>query len=131
MVYVADYHTGESSESAPWETAVDGHAGEIETSAILAIRPELVHTETLPTDGEGMPLGRLKVLRDLGTGLGIWWYGDHPTHYCGDGIPATPEKGEYLFTTQSEKLAKVIRAIKDDQEAHRLQEEFFSQINSP
>ena len=50
---------------AQWETTVDGHAGEKETSAILAIRPDLVR-EALPTDGEGMPLNRLKDLRDAG-----------------------------------------------------------------
>ncbi len=130
VVYVADYSLGESTEPAPWETSVDGHAGEVETSAIMAIRPDLVHTDMLPTDGEGMPLERLKVLRDLGTGLGIWWYADHPTHYRGDGIPATAEKGEYFFTARAKTLANAVRAIKDDQEAARLQDEFFGKINS-
>ena len=128
VVYVADYRSVGNSETSPWETTVDGHAGEIETSAILAIQPDLVRKETLPTDGEGMPLGRLKELRDLGTDTGIWWYADHPSHYCGDGISATTEKGEHLFTTHAKTLANVIRAIKSDQETKRLQEEFYGKI---
>jgi len=38
----------------------------------------LVKSETLPADGEGMPLELLKPLRDLGTDMGIWWYADYP-----------------------------------------------------
>ena len=130
VVYVADSRAVASSPPPPWETTVDGHAGERETSAILAVRPDLVRTEALPTDDEGMPLERLKVLRDLGTDMGIWWYADHPSHYCGDGRPATAEKGDYLFATRAKTLAQVIRAIKDDQETPRLQKEFFGKINN-
>ena len=129
VVYVADYRSDDSLGTSLWETTVDGHAGETETSAILAVRPDLVQKDTLPTDGEGMPLERLKVLRDLGTDMGIWWYADHPSHYRGDGIPATAEKGDYLLSNRAKTLAKVIRVIKDDQETSRLQEEFFDKLN--
>jgi creatinine amidohydrolase len=129
VVYVANSYPPENDEMPKWETTVDGHAGEIETSAILAVRPDLVRKETMPADGEGMPLERLKPLRDLGTDMGIWWYADHPTHYCGDGRPATIEKGEALLDIHAKFLAKVIRAIKDDQETRRLQDEFFGKID--
>jgi creatinine amidohydrolase len=108
---------------------VDGHAGERESSMILAIRPELVKGESMPSDGEGMPLDRLKPLRDLGTDMGIWWYADYPTHYCGDGRSATAQKGEVWFADRSRALAKVVRAIKDDKETKRLQDEFFGKID--
>ena len=127
VVYVAEpsYVSEDPATTAQWETTVDGHAGERETSMVLAIRPELVKTETLPADGEGMPQDRLKSLRDLGTDMGIWWYADHPTHYCGDGRPATAEKGERWLTDRAQALAKIIRAIKSDTETKRLQDEFF------
>jgi len=127
VVYVAQppYHDPEEAAESQWETRVDGHAGERETSVILAVRPDLVHRETLPTDGEGMPLGRLKPLRDLGVDVGVWWYADHPSHYCGDGIPAAPEKGERWLAARARALAKTVRAIKDDQTTRRLQDEFF------
>jgi creatinine amidohydrolase len=130
VVYVAQpsYVTEAPDTAAQWETTVDGHAGERETSMILAIRPELVRREALPADEEGMPLERLKPLRDLGTNMGIWWYADHPTHYCGDGRPATAEKGDRWLDDRAHALAKVIRAIKDDHETHRLQDEFFTKL---
>ncbi len=127
VVYIAQpsYVTEDPETALQWETKVDGHAGERETSMIMAIRPDLVHKETLPADDEGMPLERLKPLRDQGTNMGIWWYADHPTHYCGDGRPATAEKGERWLNDRAHALAKVIRVIKDDQETQRLQDEFF------
>ncbi|MBN2388796.1 MAG: creatininase family protein [Anaerolineales bacterium] len=132
VVYVAPppYVDRNAEQAVQWETTVDGHAGERETSAILAIRPELVDTAVLPGDGEGMPLERLKPLRELGIGTGIWWYGDYPTHYCGDGRPATAEKGERWFDLVAQNLAKVIRAVKDDREALRLQDEFFGKVGA-
>lgn len=128
VVYVAGRSTlpeDQEAVSRQWETTVDGHAGERETSAILAIHPELVRKETLRPDGEGMPRERLKVLRDLDVDTGIWWYADYPTHYCGDGIPATAEKGERMLAARARALAQAVKAIKEDQMTPRLQEEFF------
>jgi creatinine amidohydrolase len=116
----------EAAVSAQWATTVDGHAGEKETSAILVIRPDLVRKDQLRSDGEGLPLNRLKALRDLGVDTGVWWYADHPTHYRGDGVPATAEKGERWLAARARALARAIRAIKDDRETPRLQAEFFA-----
>ena len=46
VLYVVDpsvLPADEAALSAQWKTAVDGHAGEQETSQMLAIRPDLVH----------------------------------------------------------------------------------------
>ena len=97
VVYVADpifSPEAEADLAALWETRVDGHGGELETSEILAIRPDLVHLDRAPADGEGLPLDRLKALNEAGVYTGIWWYADHPTHYRGDGRPATADKGQ-------------------------------------
>ena len=72
-----------------------------------------------------MPLDRLKELRDQGVYTGIWWYADHPTHYRGDGTPATAEKGETVLAARAKALAQAIRLIKQDQETLRLQNEFY------
>lgn len=111
---------------AQWEAAVDGHAGEKETSAILAIRPELVRMAELKADGEGLPLERLKPLRGAGLTPGIWWYADHPTHYRGDGMPATVEKGERYLDAVARSLAHAIRLVKADTVSPSLQAEFFA-----
>jgi len=89
-----------------------------------------VRRAAMPTDGEGLPLGRLQTLRDLNIDEGLWWYADHPSHYCGDGIPATTEKGDLWLSARARGLAKAIRAIKDDTETKRLQDEFFGRVNS-
>ena len=131
VVYVTERSVNPEEEAtvqALWNTTVDGHAGEQESSAILAIRPDLVNKDVMPTDGEGMPLGRLQNLRDLNIDMGIWWYADYPSHYCGDGIPATAEKGNVWLDARARALARSVRAIKDDIETKRLQDEFFSKI---
>jgi creatinine amidohydrolase len=130
VVYVVQppYQSEGPSIASQWETVIDGHAGERETSMILAIRPELVKVDSLPSGGEGMPLGRLKPLVDEGTDTGTWWYADHPTHYCGDGRPGTAAKGEAWFSDRAQALAKAVRTIKADQETRRLQDEFFDKI---
>ena len=115
----------EAAIEPQWETKVDGHAGESETSQILAMMPELVKREAFPQEPEGMPLERLKTLSQAGVYTGIWWYADHPTHYCGDGRPATAEKGEKELAADARALAAAVRIIKEDQETKRLQDEFF------
>ncbi len=133
VVYIAEppYLSEETATAAKWETVIDGHAGERETSMILAIRPELVKHEAMPPDGEGMPMKRLQALRDMGIDTGIWWYSDHPSHYRGDGRPATAEKGDAWLADRAKALAKVIRTVKDDRETKRLQDEFFGKIAKP
>ena len=133
VVYVtsAGYSDPESGVAAQWETTVDGHAGESETSKMLAIRPDLVVRDQIPAGGEGHPLGRLDQLRALGATTGIWWYADHPTHYRGDATPATPEKGERALDACAEALVRAIQAIKQDDEARRLQNEFFGRSEAP
>ena len=108
-----------------WETRVDGHAGESETSQILAIRPDLAIMETLPENNEGMPLERLNPLKKAGVFTSIGWYADHPTHYCGDGRPATAEKGDHELNANARALAAAIRIIKQDKITGKLQDEFF------
>lgn len=127
-VYVADpplLPADRADIDAQWETTVDGHAGERETSMVLAIHPELVRRQALKSDGEGMPLGRLKTLADHGVYTGIWWYADFPHHYAGDGVPATAEKGERYLAARARALAEVVRLVKADTVTPALQDEFF------
>jgi creatinine amidohydrolase len=134
VVYVPEPPLDAEDEAAlesVWETSVDGHAGEHETSEILAIRPDLVHTDQLHGDGEGMPRNRLQSLSDAGVYTGIWWYADHPTHYRGDGTPATAEKGDLLLSARARALARAIQVIKEDQVTQRLQDEFFAASGQP
>ena len=134
VVYVADpIFTAETEAelAALWDTSVDGHGGEKETSEILAIRPDLARLDRAPIDGEGLPLDRLKALNDDGVYTGIWWYADHPTHYRGDGRPATAEKGDRLLNARAQALAKIVAAIKQDEMTPKLHREFYAAGERP
>jgi creatinine amidohydrolase len=134
VVYVADpiFPAETEAELAElWDTDVDGHAGEQETSEILAIRPDLVRLDRAPADGEGLPLDRLKEINEAGVYTGIWWYADHPTHYRGDGRPATAEKGQRLLDAHAQALAKIVATIKQDEMTLRLQQEFYAAGDQP
>jgi creatinine amidohydrolase len=129
VVYIADTfpHPDEDTEiRGMFETEVDGHAGEVETSMVMSIRPDLVQADQIHSDGEGMPQERLKHLSKLGIYTGIWWYADHPTHFRGDATLSTAEKGERLLASRARKLAAAIKVIKGDSETMRLQNEFYS-----
>jgi creatinine amidohydrolase len=127
VVYVATPRFSADEEAqlnVRFEAPIGDHAGETETSAIIAIRPDLVHMDRIVA-GEGEPEGRLDALRDAGVYTGIWWYADHPTHYQGDAQPATSEKGDLYLSAMAAALARIIRAVKADDAARRLQDEFF------
>jgi len=115
----------------PWQREKDGHAGPGETSMILQERPDLVHLDRVPEHDEGAAQGRLDSLRAAGVQTGIWWYADHPTHYQGDAGLATAEAGERLLDVMAGALVTAVRAIKADDDAARLQEEFFAASRAP
>ena len=107
------------------ETANHGHACECETSISLANHPELVKMEHVPAEPAD-PLKRMSALK--GNFSGISWYADYPDHYAGDARPATAEKGRALLDLQVESLAQFIAAVKADQAAPMLQQEFFARV---
>jgi creatinine amidohydrolase len=115
----------------PWDPASDGHAGPGETSMILALRPDLVGMDHVPTDDEGKARNRLQALREAGVQTGIWWYADHPTHYQGDARLATHEAGEQLLEAMADAVARAVRAIKADDVTPRLQDEFHRAAATP
>jgi len=117
--------------AAQWESSVDGHAGEWETSVMAALRPDLVNWDAIPADDEGLPRERLKSLREGGVRTSVGWYADHPTHYRGDGRPGTAEKGELVLDIIVRGLARAIRLVKDDTETRRLLDEFNAAAAAP
>jgi creatinine amidohydrolase len=82
-----------------------GHAGETETSMMMAIEPDLVHGEEMFADGdEAQPL--LK-------GVTNYRRMDQRTRHGGVGDPrsATAEKGEKLFKAIVDGLERTIKTI--------------------
>lgn len=114
-----------------WDSTLDGHAGESETSQMLAIHPNLVSLDLLGDPSEGMPRGRLAAIADAGLLTGIWWFADFPNQYCGDGAHGAREKGEALLMSEAHELSRVIRLVREDQSTRALQDEFFARSYRP
>ena len=86
--------------------AGSGHAGETETSMMLAIRPDLVQADQLDADGErdGMRV----------SGVAIYHRFDQRTTHggVGDPRPATAEMGEALLEASAEEAVWDVLAIR-------------------
>ncbi len=83
-----------------------GHAGETETSMILAMRPDLVSSEHYDRDGErdGMRV----------PGVSSYYRFDQRTRHggVGDPRPATAEKGEALLEASAAEIAADVLEIR-------------------
>jgi creatinine amidohydrolase len=110
------------------KTTIDMHAGETETSTLLAARPDLVHLDRASRES-GADQARLKLPPELYTG--IWWYARFPNHYSGDGSAATPELGKYRMDAWIAAIVNSIKAVKADDTSLRLQNEFFEKAKHP
>jgi len=114
--------------AAQRKTKFGGHADELETSWMMAIRPDLVQLDRAG-DEDGHPRGRLEHMRDAYAG--IWWYADFPDHYAGDAQPANAALGELALKGWSKGLVQVVSAVKKDTAARKLQDEFYERAEKP
>ncbi len=110
------------------KTTLDGHAGETETSTILAHRPDLAHPERAG-EQSGEDLNRLAGLKYAYTG--IWWYASQPNHYRGDGSYGNKEEGETILSLEAGYLTEMIRSVKKDAVTLQLQNQFFEGAANP
>jgi creatinine amidohydrolase len=104
-------------------TPFDFHAGELESSMLMAHRPDLVHLERARAQ-QGADLQRLSGLPDTFTG--IWWYARFPNHYAGDACPASAALGELFLEQYVSQFAQMLGAVKTDHVAPKLQSKFFA-----
>jgi creatinine amidohydrolase len=109
------------------KTTMDMHAGEVETSMMMAHRPHLVRLDRAGSQS-GTDQARLS-LPDTYTA--IWWYAKFPNHYAGDASPANRELGEKVLAAGARQLAEMIRAVKADKKVLELQKQFFDQASEP
>ena len=84
-----------------------GHAGETETSMVLAMRPDLVRTDRLDPDGEreGMRV----------PGVAAYHRFDQRTQHggVGDPRPSTAEQGQALLDASADEVAEAVRQIRE------------------
>jgi len=128
-LYIPGRRMSEEAQEA-WQgmrdTDYGGHAGELETSLLLAIESELARMDQI-SEETGKPRGRLEHLPPTYTG--IWWYGDYPEHYAGDATAASEEKGRFLLDGMTEFLADYIAAVKADEVVPNLMDEFYGRVD--
>ncbi len=98
----------------------DEHAGERETSSMLAIRPDLVKMDRA-SDEDGSDKKRLADMPNLWTATS--WYARFPNHYAGVGAAASAEEGRFLLEHSISALAIAVRDVKNDQVTPRIQKE--------
>ena len=110
------------------KTTMEMHAGEVETSTVLAHRPDLVRLDRAK-EQSGADQARLAGLSNVYTA--IWWYARFPNHYAGDGTPGSRDLGELVIASQAKQLAQTIRAVKADTKVLELQDRFFGEAESP
>ena len=98
----------------------DEHAGERETSSMLAIRPDLVKMDRAVRE-DGSDRNRLADLPNIWTATS--WYARFPNHYAGVGAAASAEEGKVLLEHAIQMLAKAVRGVKNDEITPRIQKE--------
>ncbi len=82
------------------------HAGELETSFLLHVRPEWVRMEQAG-EGKTVPF-KVDALKQPGVWTPRPWSATHPDTGCGDPSKATAEKGRKYFEAVTGALAQVL-----------------------
>jgi creatinine amidohydrolase len=93
------------------EAAHDIHGGEVETSLLLHLAPQLVRTAAI-ADFKGLPHELAKRNRVLGVEkpVGIGWRSEdlHPSGACGNATRADADKGAKHLAHVAERLAVLV-----------------------
>ncbi len=105
------------------ESKIVGHAGEIETSFVLFVRPDLVRKENIPGESK---LGPIRVVEWAETPID--WIGYAIEGYVGDPRKASPEKGKKLFELWVERLAKAVRMVREDKYYEEVINRYYTRI---
>lgn len=109
------------------KSTTGGHADEVETSAMMVIRPDLVKLDRADSES-GANQNRLKQLPVYTT---IKWYAQYPNHYAGDARGANEEIGRLSIEGRSQRLSQYIKAVKEDKVTIGLQNAFFKDSQAP
>jgi creatinine amidohydrolase len=109
------------------KTDYGGHADEMETSMVHAVRPDLVHADRASSQS-GRDQERLSIPYGY---TGIWWYASFPNHYAGDGSEPNKEMGEMILNSRAAQLAELVKFLKTNDSATQLQERFYGEADSP
>jgi creatinine amidohydrolase len=108
-------------------TDYGGHADEVETSMLYAVRPDLVHADR-GSSQSGKDQSRMSIPFGY---TGIWWYASFPNHYAGDGSVPNERIGALNLQSRANQLAELIRFLKEDHTATELHQRFSGEAENP
>ena len=108
------------------KTTAGEHADELETSAMLVIRPDLVKKDRIASES-----GVKQNLSPLVEMTGFRFYAQYPNHYAGDAKDANAALGEINLEGSTEELIRWIKTVKADKSMPQLQDVFFKKSQSP
>lgn len=98
----------------------DEHAGEQETSRIMAIRPDVVKIERAGSE-DSTDQKRQAHLPNLWTAVS--WYARFPNHYAGVGAAGNVAEGRYSNEYVTKLVIQALRDVKNDTATPRIQKE--------
>lgn len=126
MIYILSTAAGRHNATC-LEAKIDGHGGEVETSVMMAMAPELVKG---PIAGYGLPREREMEFRRLKIETPTNWYSRHPEMLRGDQTVPSAEKGRELLKLETDALVELIRLVKTDDTPVKLYKEFHARCRS-
>jgi creatinine amidohydrolase len=114
----------------PSKPDADGHGGEERVALMLAIRPDLVHTERAH-DEPVVPEGAIHLPVPPGVLVAPSRFIEAPSSYLGDAGGATAARGKALLDYAADRLVAVIRAVKADKSIPEAEQNFAAQRAHP
>ncbi|MHC4913943.1 MAG: creatininase family protein [Planctomycetota bacterium] len=107
-----------------------GHGGQMETSAMMAARGDLVKLDQRLPDEKARPRPGLEKLNEMGVYCSNDWYAKYPYHFAGAAEGASRELGEELLDGMAARMAGIVRLVKSDEASVRNAAEFSARMNA-
>lgn len=101
------------------DSPVLGHADEVETAKMMAVRPDLVHVDKVPANNK-QPKSKFMSINYRGNGPRMLfrlnrddWKRVAPAGYIGDPAAATPEKGNRMIDAIADNIIAFTKELED------------------
>lgn len=122
VMYCQNLDPDEQKAAAAILSSDGGHADQWESSLVMSVCEDAVDLTLQRFPEPVKPLGNTKHLGRVKSPY--WWYGDYPENVTGSPTLASKEKGDALMDIYIKRVAKDIKAIKDDEIVPKLKREF-------
>ena len=129
MVYLSGLSSIKRAIEQVLESKIDGHAGEVETSTMMYLHPELAKPERFSDYGH--PMERLEAFKNAGLTTGVDWYSDFPGHQAAEKVKFTAEKGKAIVDAHVDYIIRQIRLVKSDETPIELYRQFHERAENP